>query len=332
MLQYRSADLQNEHLAMQFEWSDLRYFLAVARSGTTLGAARALGVNQTTCARRIKALERALDAALFERTTDGYKLTPLGSALVPQAEQAEAAAEAFAQQAVEAARAERNLIRFTTSDWMAEQIAQAAVTEFAGLRPDIRIALDVSGGRADLSGGEADVALRGGFSLDEPTLIARKVAETPWAFYCGIGYAEKHGAPRTMEEALGCPLAIPAGQAEDVFRGLRADANIGFSSNSTAALIDAIAGSGFVGALPRSVGDPRNDLRFCCPVEYRTPNLWVVYPDRLRRAPHVRAFVDHLSEHVNGWWRSQRNTATQATSLKGPRPRDGDRRRSPARS
>jgi hypothetical protein len=69
-------------------------------------------------------------------------------------------------------------------------------------------------------------------SLDEPTLIARKVAETPWAFYCAIGYAERYGAPRTMEEALGCPLAIPAGQAEEVFRELRPDANVGYSTTA----------------------------------------------------------------------------------------------------
>jgi DNA-binding transcriptional LysR family regulator len=88
---------------MRFEWSDLRYFLAVARSGTTAGAARVLGINQTTCARRIAALERALNATLFERTATGYKLTPFGSTLIAQAEQVETAAEAFGQQAVEMA-------------------------------------------------------------------------------------------------------------------------------------------------------------------------------------------------------------------------------------
>jgi len=197
---------------MPFEWSDLRYFLAVARSGTTLGAARSLGVNQTTCARRITALELALDAKLFERAASGYRLTPTGAALVAPAEQVEAGAKAFARQAVEAARAEHSLVRFTTSDWMADQIAQAAVTGFARLRPDIRIALDINERRADLTGGEADVALRGGFSLEEPSLIARKVAETPWAFYCANGYAERHGAPRTMQEALGHPPGRPGGR------------------------------------------------------------------------------------------------------------------------
>ena len=119
---------------MHFEWSDLRYFLAVARSGTTSGAARVLKVNQTTCARRIAALERALGASLFERSAGGYKLTQIGSALVARAEQLEAGAEAFGRQAGDAARGARSLIRFTTSDWMAEHIAQAAISRFARAR------------------------------------------------------------------------------------------------------------------------------------------------------------------------------------------------------
>lgn len=48
-------------------WDDLRIFLAIARAGTLLGAARALGVNHTTVARRLSALEGALQADLFVR-------------------------------------------------------------------------------------------------------------------------------------------------------------------------------------------------------------------------------------------------------------------------
>lgn len=43
-----------------FEWSDLRYFLGVARHGSTLAAARALQTSQSTVQRRLAALERKL--------------------------------------------------------------------------------------------------------------------------------------------------------------------------------------------------------------------------------------------------------------------------------
>lgn len=47
-----------------FDWNDLKAFLAVAREGSTLGAARSLRVNQTTVARRIEALEAAVGLKL----------------------------------------------------------------------------------------------------------------------------------------------------------------------------------------------------------------------------------------------------------------------------
>jgi DNA-binding transcriptional LysR family regulator len=50
-----------------FDWNDLRYFLAIARDGSTGNAAKALGVNQSTVQRRLRALEAALDCSLAER-------------------------------------------------------------------------------------------------------------------------------------------------------------------------------------------------------------------------------------------------------------------------
>ena len=57
-------------------------FLAVARAGQMLGAARALGVNQATLSRRMAALEAALGAKLLARRTHGSELTDAGTALL----------------------------------------------------------------------------------------------------------------------------------------------------------------------------------------------------------------------------------------------------------
>ena len=66
------------------DWNDLKYFLAVARGGSTLAASRALRVSQTTVARRIAALEEAVGLTLFEKRPAGYALTPAGSELLPR--------------------------------------------------------------------------------------------------------------------------------------------------------------------------------------------------------------------------------------------------------
>ncbi|OYX12163.1 MAG: hypothetical protein B7Z15_10410, partial [Rhizobiales bacterium 32-66-8] len=48
-----------------FDWSDLRFFLAVARAGKLTLAARHLGVEHSTVSRRLAALETTLGAKLF---------------------------------------------------------------------------------------------------------------------------------------------------------------------------------------------------------------------------------------------------------------------------
>lgn len=46
-------------------WDNLRYFLAVARSGTLSTAAEQLGTEHTTAARHIHALKEELNSRLF---------------------------------------------------------------------------------------------------------------------------------------------------------------------------------------------------------------------------------------------------------------------------
>ncbi|MEC6999886.1 LysR family transcriptional regulator [Brucella abortus] len=59
-------------------WDDIRIFLAVARSGQIPGRRQALGLNHTTVARRLTALETALSTTLLTRRTSGSTLTHAG--------------------------------------------------------------------------------------------------------------------------------------------------------------------------------------------------------------------------------------------------------------
>src|SRR5260221_5248344 len=82
-----------------FEWSDLRHFLAIARKGSTLRAAKALGVSQSTVHRRIVALERCLGRRLVLRRPTGYRLTDLREEMRSPAERVEASVTEFQRHA-----------------------------------------------------------------------------------------------------------------------------------------------------------------------------------------------------------------------------------------
>ena len=55
------------------DWDNVRVFLAVARAGQFVAAAKRLRLDHATVSRRIAALEAALGAKLFERRTTGAR-------------------------------------------------------------------------------------------------------------------------------------------------------------------------------------------------------------------------------------------------------------------
>src|SRR5882757_10536956 len=83
------------HNGGMFDWNDLKYFLAVARHGSTIAAGKALGTSQSTVHRRLDELERRLGRALVTRQNTGYRLTEYGNTLLKYAERIEVAVEDF---------------------------------------------------------------------------------------------------------------------------------------------------------------------------------------------------------------------------------------------
>ena len=68
------------------DWDDVRFFLAVAKTGSFSAAATQLNTKQTTVGRRIQALERRLGAKLFDRHRHGMEVTPAARGVLVQAE------------------------------------------------------------------------------------------------------------------------------------------------------------------------------------------------------------------------------------------------------
>src|SRR5581483_4751643 len=78
-----------------FDWNDLKHFLAVARHGSTIAAAKALGLSQSTVHRRLEELERRLGWQLAVRHASGYKVTEVGQDMMASALRVEDASLAF---------------------------------------------------------------------------------------------------------------------------------------------------------------------------------------------------------------------------------------------
>ena len=85
------------------DWEDLRHFVVLAREGTLSAAARVLGVDHATVARRVAALKVDTGLKLIDRRARSYQLTDDGKRIAATAIPMEEAAFAVGR-AVQAAR------------------------------------------------------------------------------------------------------------------------------------------------------------------------------------------------------------------------------------
>jgi DNA-binding transcriptional LysR family regulator len=179
-----------------FDWNDLRYFLAIARNGSIGTAAKALGVNQSTVQRRLRALEAALDCSLAERPASGYRLTAYGQQLLAHAEQVETTISTLQRRSVTLDNRATGPVKLTSHVTVGQRIIKSGFLDhFHSKHPGITVELIMEQRALDLSKGEADIAIRGGLLDDDPALVGRKITEVPWAIYASRSFVERYGRP-----------------------------------------------------------------------------------------------------------------------------------------
>lgn len=284
-----------------FNWNDLKYLLAITRSGSTPGAAEALKVDQTTVLRRIEGLEKALGVQLFDRRPDGYKATAIGSELAAIAERVERETAAILNVADASLRRNAGILRVTTTELLATDILPPVATELRRQIPELQVELIASDRMLDLMRGEADIAIRVASVPAEPAVMRRKLGEIVWAIYCTNGYAGRHGAPKTIEE-LNRDHHIIEGSGEigrlDPLlwvRALAPKAQTAIKCNSVAEVIAAVRAGAAIGPLPCFVAAGDANLVRCLPPHMeRRYDVWLLYPESHRQNPLIRAFLDAL--------------------------------------
>ena len=169
------------------DWEDLRHFVTLAREGTLSAAARALGVDHATVARRVAALEAETAVKLVDRRSRSYALTDDGRRIAALAAPMEEAAFAISR----AVRAVKPGIDGEVAISAPPSLANALIApQLVGLlrrHPGIRVKLIGEKRSASLSRREADVALRM-TRPTEPGLIARKVGSFGFGLYAAPAY------------------------------------------------------------------------------------------------------------------------------------------------
>ena len=287
-----------------FEWDDVKYFLAVARHGSTLAAAKAMDLSQSTVQRRVAELERKLGRELVKRHVTGYRLTEFGEEMLPYAEQLERAALAFEQRKAVLERGEGGVIRVTCPEPIVYRIMKSSLLDrFHEQYPKLRVEFVMSDRYVDLSRGDADVALRSG-DTDDDVLVGRKIADSIWSVYASKAYLERNGGVAAIVDlarhpTIGFDGPMASNRAAKWLQQVAPEAPIAARVTSVLGLVS-VAKSGVAPVpMPIALGDAEPELVRLFEQVPELTRSWriLAHPDR-RRAPAVAAFFAFIAEET----------------------------------
>lgn len=274
------------------EWSDVRIFLAVAREGSLGAAARTLGLSHPTVARRIAALERAMDQVLFQRHKDGVLLSDAGARVVRLAEDMEASALAIHRRLAGEPGKPNGPLRISAADWFATYVLPPVIEALIDEHPGILPELAVSARRYDLSRREADIVFRV-VPFEEPGVVQCRLPRIAYGLYAREGEPlPARGDGRGTRLVLMDTSTHTYPEVEWLREMLPHARPVAVSNHRALQARLCQRGIGLA-VLPRPVGDATDGLtRIDLGESPPSRHVWMGYHEDMRGMDRVRALAD----------------------------------------
>ncbi len=285
----------------EIPWDDVRVFLRCVEGRSFRRAADQLGLNASTVARRIDALERRLGYRLFNRVTEGLLLTVDGRSLTDSARAIERSFFDFYRR-TEAPRSDhRGVVKVSITEGLGTYWVMPLLVDYTRQHPSLIVDLNCAVENADVLKCEADLSIQ--FvrpeAPDQKVVRLGRLHAYPFA---SRSYAERFGLPECKEDMRDHRLVDQVGkQMEDGAwaRHLGLDSVeglVGIRSNSSSSVFYAVEHGAGIGALPSYA------LALDAPVipvdigVHQPIDIWLTYHPDARRTKRIARTID--------WFRS----------------------------
>ncbi|WP_295780903.1 LysR family transcriptional regulator [uncultured Microbacterium sp.] len=281
---------------------DLLMLLAVARTGTYSAAAQVRGVDHTTVARRIAALEDALGGRVVAQSGRGWELTALGRHASETAGRIEAALSQLAAGGEEPDPV-AGVVRMSATDGFSAFIAAPAIARLRQRHPELTVEIVAAQRRATLHRPGLDLeVVVGQPQTSRGTTV--ELGSYTLGMYASRAYLTTHGSPRDMDELQQHRLvyfvdAMLQVEALDLPRRVVPRMRDGVTSTNVLVQVEATRAGAGIGMLPCFAADRHDDLVRLLPelVTERLPYWMVVRADAMR-IPAVAALAEALREQT----------------------------------
>jgi DNA-binding transcriptional LysR family regulator len=274
------------------DWENLRHFAALASAGSLSGAARLVGVEHATIARRIARLEHETGLKLVDRRGRRLLLTVDGERIA-------AVARAMEETALAVERASAGSDPGLTAEvtisappaYAAARLAEP-LTALRRRHPGLRVRLIAETRHASLDRREADIAIR----LSRPTageLTAVKIGESAMRLYASAAYLAV--TPPEAWEFVAFDESMDTAPQQARLLALLGGRAIGLRASSPEVQLAFILAGGGVGMLPDYVAAGQEGLAEAMPAEPPVMrDLWLIVHSDMKDVPAIRAVMAAL--------------------------------------
>jgi DNA-binding transcriptional LysR family regulator len=276
---------------------DLLVLLAVGRSGRYVTAAQELGINHTTIARRIGALERAMGGRLLARAAGGWELTDLGREALAAAEAVESAVHSLGS--ADGGRSLEGVVRMSATDGFSAYVAAPAAAAVRKRHPKVAVEIVAATRRATQQRSGLDIEV----VVGEPQVHraeAIRLGDYRLGLYGSADYLAENGTPTSQHDLARHSLvyfidSMLQVDDLDLARTFAPAMHESVTSTNVFVHVEATRAAAGLGLLPCFMADRHADLVRVLPdaVAVRLAYWLVIRPETLRR-PEVAAVVDAI--------------------------------------
>ena len=284
---------------MKVDWDHLRYFLILARAKTLTNAARIMGVEHSTVARRIQALEQSLGMQLFKREATGYELTIEGLALIPRVEQME---QSFLQ--IEKPNPLQGRVRIGAPEGFGTAFLAQLLAEFSQHYPLLTIDLIPVPKTIRLSHREADIVI----SIERPKsgpFIITRLTNYSLKLYGSQQYLQRNSPIRRvadLSEHRFVDYIDDLVYSSALYRLERLPLQLTacFRSNSILAQQIAVSAGAGLAILPRFIAVDQPELQEVLSSDVNfTHTFWMLTLVDLQHEPKIKLVWDFLRKQAD---------------------------------
>src|SRR5690606_34579856 len=180
--------------------TEMQVFVCCVEEGGFSAAARRLDMTPSAVSKQIRRLEDRLGVRLFNRTTRRISLTEAGELYFRHCSRILAEIAAAEEEVSALQGAVRGRLRLSITAAFGRVVVVPALKDFLARYPELDVELELTDRPVDVVREGLDAVIQLSEQVDDPSLVARRLAVNERIICASPDYLARHGLPQRPEE------------------------------------------------------------------------------------------------------------------------------------